>query len=64
MMRSGVAIVLLVCLWESASGGQPATVWHPADKRTATEPHIPAPMTFAAYLANEDPALLAIGRQP
>lgn len=52
---SGLTVRVSIYYWQ---------YWHPADRRTATEPHIPAPMTFAAYLANEDPALLAIGRQP
>ncbi len=38
--------------------------WHPADTRRATEPQLPAPLTFEAYRANADPALLAIERQP
>jgi C-terminal processing protease CtpA/Prc len=52
---SGLTVRVSIYYWQ---------YWHPADMRTATEPDIAAPMTFEAYLANEDPALLAIERQP
>lgn len=34
--------------------------WHPMDKRDATTPQIPAPLTIDAYRQNNDPALQAI----
>jgi hypothetical protein len=53
--NSGLTVRVSVYYWQ---------YWHPADQRTATAPQIPAPMTFEAYRANEDPSMTAIARVP
>ncbi len=53
--NSGLTVRVSVYYWQ---------YWHPADDRTATQPQIPAPLTFEAYRTNADPAIAAIERVP
>lgn len=49
--NSGITVRVAIYYWQD---------WHPADKRDATTPQIPAPLTFQAYRHKIDPALEAI----
>lgn len=49
--NSGLTVRVSIYYWQ---------FWHPTDARTATMPAISAPLTFADYVANRDPALDAI----
>ena len=51
--NSGITVRASIYYWQD---------WHPLDKRDATIPQIPAPLTFDAYRNNIDPALEAIER--
>lgn len=51
--NSGITVRASIYYWQD---------WHPLDKRDATIPQIPAPLTFDAYRNNIDPALDAIER--
>lgn len=53
--NSGLTVRVSIYYWQ---------YWHPMDDRTTTTPAISAPLTFADYVANEDPVLRAILRQP
>lgn len=53
--NSGITVRTSVYYWQE---------WHPMDKRDATLPNIPAPLTIDAYRNNTDPALEAIERVP
>ncbi len=49
--NSGITVRASIYYWQD---------WHPLDKRDATIPQIPAPLTFDAYRNNMDPAFEAI----
>lgn len=49
--RSGITVRVSIYHWQN---------WHPADRRDATQPQLPAPLDFDAYRRNIDPALEAI----
>jgi hypothetical protein len=49
--NSGITVRVAIYYWQD---------WHPLDKRYATLPGIPAPLTFNDYVNNIDPALQAI----
>ena len=51
--NSGITVRASIYYWQN---------WHPMDRRDATIPQIPAPLTFDAYRNNIDPALEAIER--
>jgi C-terminal processing protease CtpA/Prc len=51
--NSGITVRASIYYWQD---------WHPMDRRDATIPQIPAPLTFDAYRNNIDPALEAIKR--
>ena len=51
--NSGITVRASIYYWQD---------WHPMDRRDATNPQIPAPLTFDAYRNNIDPALEAIER--
>lgn len=51
--NSGLTVRASIYYWQD---------WHPQDKRHATVPQIPAPLTFDAYRNNIDPALEAIAQ--
>jgi hypothetical protein len=51
--NSGITVRASIYYWQD---------WHPLDKREATQPQIPAPLTLNAYLNNLDPALQAIAQ--
>jgi hypothetical protein len=53
--HSGITVRAAIYYWQD---------WHPMDKREATMPQIPAPLTFDVYRHNVDPALEAIERVP
>lgn len=53
--NSGITVRASIYYWQD---------WHPMDRRVATIPQIPAPLTFDAYSRNVDPALEAIERAP
>jgi len=52
--NSGITVRVAIYFWQD---------WFPTDKRDATTPQIPAPLTFEAYSQRIDPALEAIDRQ-
>ena len=49
--NSGITVRVAIYYWQD---------WHPMDKRDATTPQIPAPLTMEAYRQKVDPALDAI----
>ena len=49
--NSGITVRVSIYYWQD---------WYPWDKRDATSPQIPAPLTFDAYRRKVDPALEAI----
>jgi C-terminal processing protease CtpA/Prc len=51
--NSGITVRAAIYYWQD---------WLPTDKRDATVPQIPAPLTFEAYRQKIDPALEAIVR--
>ena len=51
--NSGITVRASIYYWQD---------WHPMDRRDATTPDIPAPLTFDAYRNNIDPALAAVER--
>ena len=51
--NSGITVRASIYYWQD---------WHPMDRRDATIPQIPAPLTFDAYSNNIDPALEVIER--
>jgi hypothetical protein len=51
--NSGLTVRASVYYWQQ---------WHPQDRRDATTPRIPAPLTFDAYRRGVDPAIEAIDR--
>lgn len=51
--NSGITVRASIYYWQG---------WHPMDRRDATAPQIPAPLTFDAYRSNIDPSLEAIKR--
>jgi hypothetical protein len=51
--NSGITVRVSIHYWQD---------WHPMDRRDATIPQIPAPVTFDVYRNNIDPALEAIKR--
>jgi len=53
LTNSGITVRASIYYWQD---------WHPMDRRDATIPQIPAPLTFDAYRNNIDPALEAIKR--
>jgi len=53
--HSGITVRVSIYYWQE---------WHPMDRRSATVPQVPAPLTIDAYRDNDDPALDAIARVP